>query len=208
MVKITQQQYDEIIAEFEEQKKEMVSEYNKQIAVVIKEIADMGNEIWESIINQFYNSYSPNEYERRGEQELMKAGGFEVNGASAFGEFGEPNGIKQYPSISKNEKGADADWVINKMMDGERGSLKGLRHLLGEQIIRKSKYFREQAYEFQVSCKIGKGHSKKIEGTPNEIIDAFIDYAQRYLDKRKREIWNGLLPKYELVEIFIGRVRK
>ena len=52
---------------------------------------------------------------------------------------------------SKNEKGADADWVINKMMDGERGSLKGLRHLLGEQIIRKSKYFREQGYEFQVS---------------------------------------------------------
>ena len=46
-----------------------------------------------------------------------------------------------------------------------------------------------------------------IEGSPGEVIDQFIIYAEKYIKRRRAEIWNSLLPKYPLVEAIDGRLK-
>lgn len=197
---------EEIISELEQQESEIILECNKQLKVVMQDIADMSNELWDSIIQQYYDSYAPNTYKRRNDNDLYKASEVYVNGIGITGTFGDASEIDDYPSILKDQS-VDSQFVVDQLMEGNRGYKEGLEKILGVDRMRYSKYIREGAYKVKVKCKIGKSHSAMIEGSPGEVIDQFIIYAEKYIKRRRAEIWNSLLPKYPLVEAIDGRLK-
>ena len=193
---------EEIISELEQQESEIILECNKQLKVVMQDIA----ELWDSIIQQYYGLYAPNTYKRRNDNDLYKASEVYVNGIGITGTFGDASEIDDYPSILKDQS-VDSQFVVDQLMEGNRGYKEGLEKILGVDRMRYSKYIREGAYKVKVKCKIGKSHSAMIEGSPGEVIDQFIIYAEKYIKRRRAEIWNSLLPKYPLVEAIDGRLK-
>lgn len=205
---------EKIVKEFRKEEDQLIKEALSILQKDIKKIEAEGNKMWKSIIDQFYDSYKPNMYERRGEKELQNAGYVAAKEDGYFYDFARYDNIAPYDSIllgeETDEEGktkrqqVESKDVFLAIMAGNRGYKKGLEKIIGN-ALNHSKYIREKAYEFKVSYKFGVGHHKKITGTPEEIIIAFSEYADNYLRRRAAEVWNSLLPKYPYVESFVGK---
>ena len=165
----------------------------------LKRIEKETNDMWNSIVKQYYDQYKPTEVYHR------EYGFYDTN-STGMTEHGividveDTSSLNYYHSVKSDEEGnyesVSGDYVFNLFMNGKRGNAEGLAKLYPW--IKNSKYYLEcSTFSVEYSFK-----GTKLSGTPREVVDAYFKIQQDTMEEEMYRLWDKLYSKFKTLSYF------
>lgn len=176
-------------------------EYNAIMYKYRRQLKKDIEEMWKDIVKQYYDQYKPTEVYHR-EYGFYDANNTEVDKDDIYYDIGYDPEPHEYSSIYGSGGGELplSQFIFDELfMKGKRGNAEGLVKLFPW--IVKGDYYNSKS-TFTVSYNY---EGQEFKGTPEEVVNDFLDYLDLKLEILGNTVWNEIYVKYEILQLLYSK---